>query len=386
MSKIIKNNQSGKGFFLAVIVLLLIGLGLTAIKTQRNQKLRILDKKKNNIVYAQGTKLFLNGSEYKFTGINVYNLASDYSIVKGCGDNNTQTDVENLFSSLRPNSMVRFFAYQTLARNKNTGTLDFTTFDRIIAAAEKYNIKLIPVLTDQWSHCYQVRKTEAWYAGGYRTDSANGNLAYWDYINQIVPRYNNSTVIGMWEPVNEPTTDNVQNNCSTTAEATLKSFFDNVGSRIHSLDPNHLVSSGMHGVGNCGARGDEYQIVHSSPGIDVGSYHDYTSGPIPGDQWNGLQVRIKQMATLNKPLYIGEVGIKARDNVSSCTTTARRRDIMKQKMDAQFSAGIVGFVPWLLVKPNSKTDCNSDSGYEIEQDEDVLQILLHNYVLPEGGM
>lgn len=351
----------------------------------------------NGFVYAQGTKLYLNGGEYKFTGVNAYHLTTDYTINYGCGETNSQTDVDNFFASLRPNSMVRVWAFQQIGWDKNTNSLDFALIDRVVKSAEAHNQKLILTLGDQWGPgCGEVRKTEAWYGGGYRTVVTNGSaidvatvkLSYWDYLDRIIPRYANSPAIGMWEPINEPASDDGSNNCSSTAPVTLRSFFDAVGGKIHSLDPSHLISSGLQGSGQCGTRGSEYQTLHQSPGIDIASYHDYGQDdqPMPGDQWNGLQVRLNQMAAVGKPLFVGEAGIKARDNVSGCLTTAQRRDKMKVKMDTQFPAGVVGFVPWVWVKPNTRTEClDNNYSFDIEAGQDVMLTLIHDYPLPGGG-
>ena len=346
----------------------------------------------SGFVSRSGTELRLGGSPYRFTGLNAYHLSTDYAINYGCGENNTAGDVDALFASLRPNSMVRVWAFQQLAWDKTRGSLAFTTIDRIVASAEKHGQKLVMTLANQWAHgCGETAKTEWWYAGGYRqvvtdgtaTGQQTNKLSYWDYVRTIVARYANSPAVGMWEPLNEPAADDANYNCSPTAAATFRTFFDQVGGEIHRLDPNHLVSSGLLGSGQCGAREGQYETLHQSPGIDVASYHDYgpDDQPMPGDQWNGLQVRLTQMARVGKPLFIGEVGIKARDGVSGCLTTAGRRDKFKAKMNAQFSAGVVGFMPWVGVKPNSRTSCTDDFGFDIEQGQDPTLTLLRDHPL-----
>lgn len=340
---------------------------------------------KAGFVGRNGRSLTLNGAPYRFTGVNSYQLTTDYAVNYGCGENNTAADVDALFASLRPNSMVRVWAFQELAWNKNTATQAFTTIDRVVAAAERANQKVILVLADQWANCGETFKTESWYAGGYKTVVNNGTvlgaamakLSYWNYVQAIVSRYANSPAIGMWEPVNEPSARTYSGGpCSTTAATTLRSFFDAVGGEIHRLDPNHLVSSGLQGQGQCGAVSGQYQTLHESPGIDVGSVHDWWPelAPIPGDQWNGMQVRINQMAAVNKPLFVGEVGMNASDTVPGVMTLTQRRDMFKAKMDAQYPAGIVGVIPWYRSKVVSELN------YKIA-DNDPTLALLHDYPL-----
>ncbi len=79
-----------------------------------------------------------------------------------------------------------------------------------------------------------------------------------------------------------------------TVERTEKSFATDVSGLVKSIDSNHLVSLGTMGGGQCGSQSVEYQDLHSVATIDLCEYHDYHQphDPMPGDQWNGLQVRI----------------------------------------------------------------------------------------------
>lgn len=320
-----------------------------------------------------GTSLTLDGVPRRFTGVNAYHLASDFTFNYGCGDNNQQADLDAVFSSLRPVSVVRVWGFQHLAYNKNTGSIDFTAIDRVVKTAERYGHKLIIALANQTGNCdTPAYKDEAWYAGGYRQvfngGTYNGGasgpstpLSFWDYLRQIVPRYANSPAVAIWQPVNEPR-DAVINadgsqTCTSTAAYTLRQFFDVVGGEIHRLAPKQLVGSAVIGQGNCGAKGSEYSYLHASPGIDVGSYHDYNydTSPISGDQWNGLGVRITQMNQVGKPLIIDEVGMVAGDNVAGCMTLTQRRDNIKAKMDAQLAQGIDMYLPWAFTKSTANT-------------------------------
>ena len=334
-----------------------------------------------SFVGRSGTSFTLDGVPRRFTGVNAYHLASDFTFNYGCGDNNTQSDLDTFFSSLRPVSVVRIWGFQHLAYNKNTGVIDFTTIDRVVQTAERHGHKLIISLANQTGNCDTPSyKDEAWYAGGYRqvfnagtyNSGASGPstpLSFWDYLHQIVPRYANSPAVAIWQPVNEPR-DAVINpdgsqTCTSTAASTLRQFFDVVGGEIHRLAPKQLVGSAVIGQGNCGAKGSEYAFLHASPGIDVGSYHDYNydTSPISGDQWNGLAVRIDQMNQVGKPLIIDEVGMKAADGVAGCMTLAQRRDNIKAKMDAQLARGIDMYLAWAWTKsPISTCSVNMTAG------------------------
>jgi len=347
-------------------------------------------------VTTNGTSLMLNGQPFQFTGFNAYNLGTDPGINAGCGA--PSSNIDALFSKLRPNSVVRVWAFQgsitTNVKNKQT---DWTGLDRVVNTAQKDGIKLDLVLGDQAGTCDDGHwKDTAWYSGGYTkavNDYGNGltPIPYLDYVKLVVSRYKDSTAIAFWEPINEPEASDCQGatgsacygkqTCNEPAAKTaLRSFFDAVGGAIKSIDPNHLVSSGVIGGGQCGAQFEDYQYVHASPGIDVATYHDYGSDntPIPGDQYNGLQKRLNQMKLINKPLIVEEAGMNAMDNSTSCVSLASRSAEMKAKMDAQFAAGIAGFMPWALSEGTS-TVCNYDIGTN-----DPVLALVHDYPVSMG--
>jgi mannan endo-1,4-beta-mannosidase len=348
-------------------------------------------------ISAYGTNLYLNGLAYQFTGVNAFNLGTDPGINAGCGSN--VPDLDAFFSLLRPNSVVRMWAFQgTIATNVTTKQIDWTGLDRVVAAAEKDNIKLILVLGDQAGACDDGHwRDPSWYQGGYKqafNDYGDGltPISYLDYVKLIVSRYKDSPAVGMWEPINEPEAANCQSGQGTACYAhqvcnepvateALKSFFDAVGGTIKSIDSNHLVISGVGGDGQCGAVYGDYQSINESSGIDVASYHDYNRNDqaIPGDPWNGLQERLDQMKQVNKPLIIEEAGMIAGNGMGNCMSLSSRRDEFKAKMDAEFKAGIAGYMPWDLTGGDVK-DCNYSIG-----NNDPMLTLLHDYPVSMGA-
>lgn len=361
-------------FILLIVIMVSALVGFRGSPTER----AYAAETGSSYVSASGRNLYLNGERYQFTGVNAYNLGTFPGANAGCGS--YVADVDSFFSQLRPNSVVRMWAFQgSMTTNVKTKKIDWTGIDRVVNAAQKNGKKLILVLGEQAGHCDDGHyKDISWYQGGYKQSFnvyANGltPLPYLDYVKLIVERYKNSPAVAMWEPVNEPEASTCTNatgydcyanlSCPNeqAAATAIKTFFDTVGSTIKSIDSNHLISSGTIGDGQCGTSYESYKLVHSSPGIDVASYHDYyhDDQPLPGDQWNGLQKRIDQTTLLNKPLIIGEVGMKASQDGAGCMNYTTRRDKMKAKMDAQLGAGIAGFIPWSLTL-GASNGCNFD--------------------------
>jgi mannan endo-1,4-beta-mannosidase len=336
-------------------------------------------------IQASGTHLVLNGSSYRFLGVNAYEAATAWGTNPGCGAMLSDAQLNQLFSSLAPNSLVRIWAFQgSMAINVHTGQLDWGPLDRVFAAAAAHGQRLIAAVTDQGGTCDGSHwQDPSWYQGGFRNafndpSTTDGRgftpLSYWTYLQAIVSRYASSPALGMWEPISEaeastcpppdqPTNCSGRQTCpnEAAAAAALRYFFDTVGGEIHALDPHHLVESGLLGGGQCGTQGSDFQYVSASPGIDVLSYHDYYGASAEGgDQWNGLAVRMAQSAALGKPIIGGEVGTMAGTS-AGCLSLTDRGGSFRAKEQAQLLAGSSGLLEWNWV-PSVTAPCSYDVG------------------------
>lgn len=308
-------------------------------------------------VTRQGKSLFLGGQPYKFTGLNIYNANSRWNCWYPLGYNdNALLDTLNL-------SRVKTFRawfFQRLATTN--GVRDWAAFDHTLEIARQKGVKVVVTLTDMWGACEgnELRYTD-WYQTGYRT-IVTDLVPYRDYVAEIVARYRTHESILMWQLGNELETKNRDGTCGPVSA--LASFASDMTNLIRSIDPNHLISLGTIGSGQCGTQGsEEFKLIHQA--VDLCEYHDYgyPDSAMPGDVWNGLQVRINDCAALNKPLFVGEVGIEQSD--------PNRAQKMQNKLLAQFGAGVVGFLPWEWRAPN-QTDGDA---YIIEAGDPVLEIL-----------
>jgi len=336
------------------------------------------------VVGVSDGHLQLNGQPYGFVGVNAYEIGTEVGVNPGCGGAESDAQLNELFSSLPPNSMVRFWAFQdAIATNVQTDQLDWAPLDRVFAAAAAHGQRLIVTLTDQGGVCDGNHwQDPSWYEGGFQDvfnspsnsdGSGHTPLSYWDYLQDVVNRYKNSPALGMWEPISEaeasscdgsyyPQTCWGHNTCpdETVAASALRHFFDVVGGEIHTLDPSHLVESGLLGGGQCGTESGDYAYVSASPGIDVLSYHDYYSGTsMGGDQWNGVGVRIAQAAALRKPIIAGEMGLDA-GSVSGCMALSSRSSQIQAKIQAQMRAGTSGVLIWDWL-PAASGPCSTDT-------------------------
>jgi hypothetical protein len=334
-----------------------------------------------NVITRSGSTLMLHGHAYRFTGVNAYQLGTYWNVNAGCGQQMSVAELDSFFAGLRPDSVVRFWAFQAQGFNKATRKLDFTGLDRVFRAAERHGQRLIAVLGDQAGTCDDGHwRDAAWYTGAYAkrfNDDRRGlnAVSYSSWVSSVVTRYRGSAALGMWEPINEPEVRNCAAGfhgggcyghltCPTTAARALRGFFDAVGGQIKRLDPRHLIASGVIGSGQCGASGTDYRLVHASRYIDVATYHDYGNDTlaVPGDQWNGLATRINQAAALAKPLITEEVGILSSPNHDpGCVDPNTRAGLLTNKLNAQLAAGSRGFLPWFYV-PTAQHGCLHDIG------------------------
>jgi mannan endo-1,4-beta-mannosidase len=271
-------------------------------------------------------------------------------------------------------NVFRAWFFQKLATSN--GARDWTAFDHTLAVAAARGQKVIVTLADQWGACEEVPtpvyKDETWYASGYKTIVRSGIVPYREWVSEIVRRYANEPVILAWQLMNEAEDAPARNTaCTTTAASTLKSWAADVAAIVKSLDRNHLLSIGTSGGGQCGAVYTQYKDLYSLQDVDLCEYHDYgpPSAAMPGDRWNGLLFRIQQCRELNKPIFVGEVGISGAD----VTSLSARAEDFAAKFDAQFAAGVAGILLWGW--RDSAHGGSSLTDYDIGPNDPVLGVL-----------
>ena len=105
----------------------------------------------------------LNGSPYRFTGLNIYNANSVdncwYTLGSGSGLDTSLADIGAGKEAFR----AWFFQFEA-TRN---GGRDWSAFDHTLAVARSHGVKVIATLVNQWGEC------EGWssYPEGYKGES-----------------------------------------------------------------------------------------------------------------------------------------------------------------------------------------------------------------------
>jgi hypothetical protein len=306
-------------------------------------------------IAADGTHLELDGAPFTFTGINIYNANSDDWCASNMDNGIFEAALDEIGLGPRGDGVIRAWFFQPLATRQFTGARDWTRFDRTLAAAKAAGYHVIPTLGNQWGECGHKGPTagykfQGWYESGYRylqpEDSVYATYrSYRSWVAEVVGRYRDDPTILAWQLLNEAETSPSWPSCPA-GDATMnaiKGWASDVSSLIKTIDPNHLVSLGTIGSGQCGASGPQYKTLHAIPTIDLCEFHDYNEWvAMPGDSSNGLAKRLTECGQLGKPLFVGEVGIRP----SVGGSLESRVAALRAKVIAQRTAGVVGHLAW----------------------------------------
>lgn len=319
-------------------------------------------------VSRSGTGLALDGRPFRFDGLNIYNANSRNNCWYWLG---TGPDLNASLAAIGSGQEV-FRSWFFQGEASVNGARDWAAFDHTLAVAAANGQHVIATLTDQWGDCDSSDgyKGLTWYQSGYRTRVDPGyQETYRQWVADVVTRYRDDPTIAMWQLVNEGEARESQGgSCAEgSAAQALRAFTDDVGGLVHSLDSNHLVTLGTMGSGQCGTAGGDYRNVYASPGADVCEYHDYGSPSVALP--TSLQTRINQCTALNKPIFVGESGIRT----STAGSLANRAAGFDKKLSAQFAAGVAGELLWDW-RAGSQGG-SSSSAYEIGPRDPVLTLL-----------
>lgn len=164
---------------------------------------------------TDGLLFNIDGESKYFAGTNCY----------WCGFLTEDEDVDSVFSHMADAGfkIIRVWGfndvntipssgtvyYQYLSANGstiNTGADGLERLDVVVAAAEKYGLKLIINFVNNWTDYGGMAAYVAAFGGSvtsWYTDSAS-QAQYQTYIKAVVSRYSTSTAIFAWELANEP--------------------------------------------------------------------------------------------------------------------------------------------------------------------------------------
>lgn len=316
-------------------------------------------------VTAGGRDLVVDGSPFRFVGVNIYDAASSERYSCNVGKRMSDAELLRTMTYLRDNAgvtVVRFWAYQTYTQ----GGTYWDGIDRVVAAAKLTGLKVLPVLEDGPGNCTNTDQAvpksqyegDTWFSQGYQVPYGNATLSFRDYATLVAAHYADEPTILGWSMINEADTSARD----ADGESVLVDFGRDIATAIRTVDEHHLISVGTQSNGAPGGSGPDFTAVYGLPEIGFAEVHDWgywgsdTSPMFGGDgaappaadapACTALDAPIgcsfALAAQLDKPLIVGEAGIQATDG----DERTRRAGLLRAKMDAAYAAGAAGYLIW----------------------------------------
>lgn len=330
---------------------------------------------KDDFISAKGTDFLLKGKQYYVVGTNMWyggylgssgkvgdraRLVKELDSLKLLGINNIR--VLAVSEKAEHNSAVR------PATTNGFGNHDeelLAGLDFFMAEIAKRDITAVIYLNNFWQWSGGMSQYMSWINGKPVQDpnitkdwesfmatsasfyqSKKAQNEWRKTIKKIVTRVNtvtgksyiNDPAILSWQLANEPRAGNWK--ASAKDKAIYVKWINDTAKYIHSLDPNHMVSTGSEGL--MGSNGDEklYSDAHSSPYINYMTYHMWIRNwgwfdqKKPAETWDAglakakeyLNVHIDIAKKVNKPLVLEEFGLDRDFGAYDVKSTTHYRD------------------------------------------------------------
>ena len=342
----------------------------------------MLIKEDNTFIKVNNTHLELNGRPYYFTGTNFWygfylgsqtnpgnreRLIRELENLKSIGITNLRilasSEDSYIQRSLKP-------TIQNEPDNFNDELLDGLDF--LISEMGKRDMHAVIYLNNYWEWSGGMAVYNKWFNNGKVIDpydSTQGWTAFMDYtasfytnekaneyfrkfIEKIVTRKNPYTelfyfedpTIMAWELANEPRAGSLDNGF-----ANLDNYYkwmDETAKYIHSIDVNHLVTTGSEGVIGSLLREDIFLKAHESKYIDYTTFHLWAKNwnwfdakkideTYADAEKNAIEYFNRHMILsrkLNKPITLEEFGLPRDDENYNPGTPVSARDKYYDKL------------------------------------------------------
>ncbi len=276
----------------------------------------LYEKKTSKETFATvtGHTIQIGTEELKLKGFNSYDLAY-----------RSDKEIDATFNALKVNHVntIRFWAFgdgQSNGFQPASGIINpdrMKAMDYILAEANRYGMRVIPVLVNNWEDYGGAKQYLKW--AGLKTENTDAFFndpqeisLFENYVNHILTRHNQATGVAYaddpailaWELMNEP-------RVTKGHEYNIKLWTDKIGTYMHEHDGNHLTT--------IGTDKDLTDVIGSdlckSAKIDFCSVHIYLEDKGKGyyadlSQVDATLLKYKDGAVqVNKPIIIGEIGV-----------------------------------------------------------------------------
>ena len=326
-------------------------------------------------VTANGIHFLLNGSKYYIAGANLWyggylgsagkvgdraRLVKELDALKDMGINNLRvlavSEKSDINSAVHPSTTNGFGQYDEellagmdyllaeMAKRDMTAVLYLNNFWQWSGGMTQYMSWLDgqPVQDPNVTKDYETFMAKS--ATFYQSDRAQ--TEYRHTIQKIVTRVNtitgkayvNDPTIMSWQLANEPRPGNSKT--SANNKTIYVQWINDTAKYIHSLDTNHMVSSGSEGLKGSAEDAKLYITAHSSPYIDYMTYHlwarnwswynqkkpDKTRDNALAKSKAYLNMHIDWAQEVGKPIVLEEFGLDRDGGAYDVKATTHYRD------------------------------------------------------------
>lgn len=355
-----------KKFYLLLVTLLLLIEGCSSTFVKEN----------NNFIRVKGTQFELNGNPYYFVGTNFWygcylgspgktgnreRLVRELKLLKEYGITNLRvlaaSEKSYINASLDP------------AIQPEPGVYDeelLEGLDYLLYEMGKRNMHAVIFLGNYWEWSGGFVVYNKWFGSGKEVDpnkpeytwpdfmnysaefyrNEEGNKHFREFIKKIITRKNKFTnqyyfedpTIMAWQLANEP-----RPGWGDVALPYVDYFYkwiDETAAYIHSLDPNHLVTTGNEGLRGSLDSEEIYLKAHQSKNIDYMTFHlwpknwswfdakriDETLQPTIEKAIDYINKHLIYARMLNKPITLEEFGLSRDNEICDPGTPTTARD------------------------------------------------------------
>lgn len=233
----------------------------------------------------------------------------------------------------------------------------FQRYDELMAEAAKRGLRVIVYITDNWEYFGGMKTWVRWRGltdkNAFYTDERvkadyKGLMKQWaTRINTVTGKpYKDDPALFAWELANE-----CRNEADTSSQA-LAAWTQEMASYWKSLDPKHMVSTGLEGPrahGGTHYSGADFETVQAVPAIDFACFHLYPVKAHLRYSLRAAKAAIRDYvrtahAKLKKPVVMEEYSVEKKYDGE-----LNRYEWISGMTAAFVDAGGDGFNHWMLV-------------------------------------
>lgn len=302
-----------------------------------------------------------------------------------------------------------YFQYWDTSNNRpayNDGPDGLQRLDYLLQQAQKYQLRLVLTLTNNWPDFGGMDQYLLWYGlkkhHEFYTDP-RVKQAYKDWATHLLSRVNSLTgvpykddpTIFAWQLANEPRIRNYTKTDSHEGwdRQTITKWAEEMAGHIRSLDPNHLISVGDEGGfwdGSKpfydGADGTDHRGLLAIEDIDYATFHLYPELWSTGLYWADGWIEDHLIAAREawKPAVLEEYGVIVKRDEAGQVTYGwdRRQKAYHQWNKRMMQRGGAGIMYWMQAgfDDTTRADYKDFDGFTIyDPDTDPSAKLLQQY-------